>query len=980
MRLLNRRSVIVFLFAAALGINASSLFAAEAIMENDLSRQVLDSMVSEELKDTLSAPQRFVPFPNNVALVSVSPRDLPCFALSHDQRRYREEAKWFAPDTALQSGLKFLLVTCGSVLGCHGREVVVALADGKVFVLGGTAPHEVALPAKAAARRAFFAGGKWTFLTASGIISEDTQTPWNGSADIPVEAAFIRLGDELIGLWSERTEGRGGFNDAGTSVVAVAGGDRVEKRFVRGELRGRRPGLVKCADGRWLVISGTLTFASPERKGPVTEKDFDAVFEAIKGGDRARLSDALAEIGLRPQQLRGLMGRVAQLPDDAPALRRFQETLAGISQELDRVERMPAGPAEKDAVEKLRPRMAQYREETRKLAAEIAASRGADESPRQVAQMLMRGLQLFDGRWVGNAFPVIQEIMAEAVLWATFYDRETAALAAGLFAVGGDGRLKQLCVCEVAERLQESSPPRVMRDNKGSLLAWFQGKGLARVEGGQLNWIDTSERMKAAGIPLGCDAEGRLYFGSERYARTSDRLDSMYGSPSGWIYRAEGEAGKDAPCTSFPFRSMPTLDTKGRLWFACPPDEIAEGLERHGLPRELPPPALSQEPYQMVMLGVEAATKQGETRRQFTLAYYEKGGFYGCAKLDTDITGLQIHLIAGLDGSVVARTPNAAYLVHGNTVYSAKDLHELAQQKFDLMLSLAPVSTLPSGLSRDVSGNERADAGVADDGWYGRPFWLKVKDVLWISDGNRARAYRQGQSLLTDELQALEERTPGEDPMNPMLLGPLAGADGPRLWILPSANTFHNSIWAVQTADGLKLTKATMPPQGMVDLVSTEVSGVPLLSRDGAAVFIEASTHDDTRTWEVAGPDGYGLLADGGAPVLTMPDGRLLVRRYTRGVEGFRLVSKTGYTDLTETYRKRLRPVFVEADGRLLCRGQSEIVWVTVNGDGSTTVSRSIPVCAPKGLGLFLGRAADELFFVTSGGRDRECMRIRDEK
>jgi len=740
---------------------------------------------------------------------------------------------------------------------------------------------------------AFFVEGRWLYLTSQGLITDESTTPIEGTADFARDGRGQVLDGALV-LMSQPTSGR----IPGELRLAILSDGKWE-RYDFHNLPGHVQCVVRLRDGGLLGVGLRIRRLAEDMKSAPTESELTAALDAARKQDTVSLNSHLSALtAYSSMQLHGLATRLQEIAGRLPTAE----------------DRTTSGPA---------------------------------ISTRTLGQLIGQGYQYYDGLWLNRALVIHQSSLREALLVAAVADPLTGAEEQSLLRVDDQGRLHKLATLD--EQMYGGWLSNIV-DTQGLPLVLVPGLGLGRLKGGQLEWLDRSNRMRSMTSLQGADSAGRIYL--HHQVRSGLGL----GSGSNWVFRPDGQARPAASVEVLQFSAGPgtfegmggraVVDDRGRLWVSAP--RQAGGAPTASLPGAKLRP-------------LKIETPSDPWKREWSSPAMAPALY--CREIDgqlyrtADGPGARVAgMFAGRGGALFLDLDHVAMVVQDDAAFLAGNLHQLAQEKFGRLLAAAP---------------ERTSSSLAEQA-FTTIQCVAVGRILWVKDRTGIEAYADGKPLsILNRLKLL----------NPVaaeskLWGPLPGPDGPRM-LIPPRPPGDNWIWATQKPDGIALDSA-QPPADLQAVVKT-LAGQPVLDYRGGRVYLPAFTGSIV---EMSGPQGFRVFENAGWPVLTVGD-KLLVRGsggplFTPGSGGFRLfdpANPSRLQDIKIDYAKPLTPVLAEEDGTLLCTTAEGLVWIRPDDQDRYRPTRSIELDLPGPVSRYLGRSPNTLYVATEMGTIA-CVRL----
>jgi hypothetical protein len=944
----------------------------------------LYARMKRELKERLAREERLTLLPRNLDGVSVSVERQPVFWMHHSGVGL----------PGVEAGIKnwrenhggFRFVCDGQVLGASETEVILAAHDGhatrKCAVASAKTDRRFDLFVRDGECRAVRTPFGWWLRYDNGRV-QTNMMPAQAS-DFHGVSWMMNGTDEVLLVLRQQ----GGMASDLTTPVTVVSRTRqglTQEVFIVGRREAlARQGVLRLRDGRWLSLDYCLRVLVSNTPPKLVAEETAAVIAAAKAGDRAAFFRALEPIsGRHPSDTKALCDELAAWPEpgtDAEAL----ETR--LKYEIEHLRNWTPPPDLPEPVAaRARAAVSNHLARLERSRSEVQASLGGPLGirPAQVADLVRRCFQYFDGRWIQDVRVIRQDRAGEALVQATFLD-EAFKPRLGIFRIDQDRHLTLLgtfdAMNEPEDRFDRASPApacQSVRRPDGSEWLFFRQRGLAQLAGGSLEWVDVSAPFKLMREVLGCDATGRIYLASDPVAEVkSGNVQWQHPKRSDfWVYRPKARALPSAVARLYPVNSRPVMDREQRVWFVPPPQlryPLTNDLGSFGdleparvATREL----LNAAPMELTRAGTLDRRRDGSPGWLTGLFCYEKGR---CLSVLTNVPS-DLLLLNGSEGAVFGASRSdylpTAFLIHDDSLTVGTNLHAMATNRFEQLLKLAPAEGVsPRQFLRVRSGFYSVPRNVA---------LYRCGDVIWINQAFGIEAYCQGRPLgVGTRLALMNTSTDGA-----VLLGPLHTAAGPAQVILGiGAYGAAQVVWADPRPEGVDLRRGGKPdfspigPVGYTPIYDfpAGVDLAPVASLAGGRIF--AANND--LALESSGPTNFVFHRNAGQPVLATRAGELIVETVSPAFAGYRLCVGEARRDLVETYVRPLRLLEETAAGDLLASNAEGLLWLRRNAQGDYTVRREAKLHLGGEIHSLVGETADQLFVTVMDRRDQAYLAV----
>jgi len=937
-----------------------------------ISSDLLLGTVADELTCLLDSERRFEPLPPVLSGLYLSPGHSPCFIF---RRRIHEVSSITHTQPELRDvhHEKFHLLEEKRVVGWgpEGAFAVTRNRGSGASIIDGDGSRRADLPRDTPVDQAFFFHD-WIFQTKRGFVKEGGNPAWPGSERFRSHRVAIdgnktfalvhplvnRIARSEVQKPVEIFVGRNGAWDHRTFEHLP--------HYIRGSIKG----IVVRDDDSLLAFGHKIAILNDDLKSTPSEREVANFLDAVEKGDGKRIEKGLQDLTVySSNHLSSLITLLEKIPDP---FKREMANYGSVKKPFDAAIKRKA--AERDREEgkgqpaKGRSLFDRYVGEIETIFHEYrdALEKEFAYSPGLIAMMLRRGMQFYDGRWIGAPAVILQPDPSEAYLWINEQDPFESNPRWALFRMDEAGKLTLLSRPDSnLVGMIHSAPTDAVEDSEGRILFFFKGWGLAEFDGSRFAWIDRGEQIKKMSALCGCDSSGRIYFSQERL-----RAARLY-----WVYQRNGipgeSIGSSATAVGSPDRHWPSVrDDRGNVWYVS---QIRARGFRSPPPPGSPPP--EEEPcfsnftkqdgkltVRHVGTGAAEGPEPQHPRSAPKLCSIDERGQHRVCFTDKCLS--QCTLLPGRGGSLLAVSDSKTILIQDRTAHVAQNLFQLAEEEFPLLAACAPreSSRFPlRGLSSDTP----------------QAACILLGDVLWIAQGGRIEAYRRGESLsiqkritlLMGEYQSL------------CLVGPFGPGRPRHLFIILDLDHYRRNLWATQGLEGIELKKSMKPDIDEYTLSKrTAFSGYPpplfdfKRGRLLCSSPVDALTRVDGsgRLMEISGPDRYTILSTRGIPRLALPDGRLLVERSDRLCGHFCLVAGQSIENILLTLRKPLTPVALCDDETFLCLSPRGVAWIGPDGKGDYEIRRQVDARMPGIPISFVARTekmihvlTDERYLVT---------------
>ena len=875
-----RHTWFVFLVLGAALFSGSTASASEDALPGEISADRLFDLVADELVRVVDSNKRFEPLPPVLDDIFISPAHPPCFAL---ELRDFTILTGHRTRQALQDNhhAEFHLLVNRKVVGWgeKGRIVLTNQNGRDPSILYKESRGIVDLRRRAKIKSAYYSSSGWLFQTWTGFVKEDGEKAWPESEEFLYHCIVIKEGDTLVVIKPPYSETSRKRKSPLFKVCVGRAGHwdcRTFERLPHGFAKGVK-GVLLRNHNEFLALGNKIFPLGSDLKPVPSEIELAAFLDAAEKGDQQKLTALLPKLTLYSTEI-----------------------LSGL---ITLLKQMPNAPREGPAKE-------------------------TDLSPRNLATNLESGMQYYKGDWLSLQRILIQPNLSEAYAWVAFRDPLEQDRQYGLFRIDRAGDMTPLFLPDIQTLdLNSLLSADASLGVEGRILFHFKGYGLAEVNGDRFTWIDRGERIRTMDRLIGCDSRGRIYFAQDRI-RSSKIL---------WIYHRDGTSSDPAVPSPVAARIVPgcrtsVLDDQGRVWYVSPP---AQTLRRNYRNRVFPLPVTRPETLKsgvrQMTLGfceVDALSEREKEKTELEPGLFYIDGSGRHHRCLSDIGLDNCALIAGRHGSLLVVSETRNYLIQGQNALEAYDLHQLAAEKFDLLVELAPRETPPI----PPGGLSRFDPAAS---------CLSVNGIVWIAHKGRVEAYRQSKSL---SFQRRITLLAGKS-AKPCLAGPFGPGKRNKVLIILDPNSYVRNLWAIQDDEGIRLKQSLeleiddfSRPSGGPFAASTS----PLFDFEGGRIICSFG-YD--RLMEVAAPEGYAMLPVRGNPVLVFPDGRLLVERKDLICPVYTILSEKTSQDILLTIRKPLIPAALCDDGSILCLSPQGVAWIGLDRKGDYELIRKLDTC-----------------------------------
>lgn len=923
--------------------------AAEPLPEQLTEDSLLD-LLEGELRQNVESDGRFTPLPHAVKGGTIVPNQAPLFSV------YRQLALPVHAEGKtsffLRSSDGFRVLFGGRIVGQNtAGECVITDLDGRqAAIMEGDNLRPITLPGDFRLNRACFVDGRWVYMTHSGIFTAPGGTAWPESEHLP-SCALVTTPSELAVVGLTRNQDS---SSPGASVFVGVGKDSDwGHRFYANVPLVRVSGLVRHNDGHLIVVGDKLVSLRQDMKPAPTEAQLMAAHQAAENEDMAGLEKAMTELTLFPAQaLSGLVSLLQQKQYDPPFGEKVEATLQNIQQMIESLREASASAGKDGSSRQLKQVLDRYLEQTKKTLEECRQVSGGPEemSLRGLANLIWQGFQLYEGRWIEGAQVIWQESLAEALVMARHRDPATRSVRYAIFRLTTEGHLQPII------DLGNDWPfgrPSVLKDKAGRLWVLARGGGLARIEDDRFEWVDQSVRMRGMGRILGCD-------GSGRFILEQDFTHYPDGGHISWLYNMNAPTEKQIPYWWYPSAIRAAADDLGRLWFISY-DHIPASRWTGLQPSLRSTTQPAQRKWQLApgTPPIEDLSGRPGTPHQvgsrITLYCLDNGDtLHRYFSLPADNAS---QLRAGVGGAVLLQTRNQALLLSDDVVYGAKDLSQLVQQYFDVVLAASPKTA-----GQPPRGLDSYDMDLLR----GYLSWFRAGDIVWLAPYGQLEAYKGGSPLSIQTRLTLLKGPTGQC----MPIGPLARGEKMLVFAASISTPFRAvaAQWIVQTGEGIHFEPTQQPtgdPPAARSDPFAQVSPLPLVDYESDCLYL---TDANFNLHRLSGPDRVEAWGQQGDPLLSLGDGRVLVRAHTRGMLTYRLVSAQSAIDVPITFLKPLKPILLEKDSSMLCLTPEGLAWIGPDDKGQYELRRNLPIEIPGYAVQLIGRSRDRIYLMPRNG------------
>jgi len=315
------------------------------------------------------------------------------------------------------------------------------------------------------------------------------------------------------------------------------------------------------------------------------------------------------------------------------------------------------------------------------------------------------------------------------------------------------------------------------------------------------------------------------------------------------------------------------------------------------------------------------------------------------------LTATALH--AGRDAAWFTNAPrvinmpqNPLAFLAGNVLRMDKDLHVLAERSFDALLAAAP-DTLPLESWREVVPNIDADAVTPQQ-------LLRTGDLLWVNAAGRVEIYARGRPLAVNDRLVLRGLQLHGARVRPLLVGPLHINGRTSVLLRAAATEGSGYTWITPNDKGVQIDPVATLPADKRGYFPVWLGNVPLVATDRSAAFFNCS---EGRVWKIIGPQTFHLAADAGTPFLGLREAdAFLATRSPYAKRGVRLCKPGARIDVPVLASRRLDPVAVAANGRILCLQPDGLSWLAPHPEQGYVVAATRRL--PDGLAVngYVGR------------------------
>lgn len=945
----------------------------------------LYARMKRELKERLGREERLTLLPRNLDGVSVACDRLPVFWMQH--AGVGLPGVETAVTTWRENHEGFRLVCDGEVLGASASEAVLAAHDGhgtrKCVVVSSTTDRRFDQFLREGEAHAMRTPFGWWAVYDNGLIQ--TNLVVGHPADFPGVSWRMNGTNEVILV----TRAEGGMATDRTTMLTIWSwtDKRLAKEvFIVGRHEAlARQGVVRLRDGRWLSLDYCLRVLASNTPPNQVAEERAAVIAAAGAGNRAAFFQALERIsGRHPQDTKALCDELAALPEAVPRGERIE---AGIKSEIEQLRNWTPPPElAAAAADRVRESVSNHVARMELALRRVQESRGGPLgiSPAKVAELVRRNFQFFDGRWIQDVRSIRQDRADQALVQATFLD-ELFESHLGIFLLDQDRHLTLLgTFSPMAEprsqyaRPSSSAACQSVRLPDGSEFLFFQRRGLARLGGGKLEWVDCTAPFKIMREVLGCDRLGRIFLSSDPApALKSGNIQSWQPKRSDfWVYRPKLRAPPTAVARLYPVNSRPIMDREQRVWFVSNLPERNQPTNVLGSLADLEAAVVAaQELAQSPPMDI---TVSGAPERRREYGFGQPVGLFclqqgRCLSVQSNVPA-DLLLLNGSEGAVfgVSRSDRvpAAFWIQGHALTIATNLHELATNRFDELLRAAPLEGLPP---RQFLRSRSSSYWVPAN-----PAFYRSDDVVWINQSTGIEAYRQGRPLGVRTRLELMNSTPDAA----VLLGPLRTSLG-LAQVIVSVDTYRAGqvIWAYPRADGVDLRRGGKPDFAQIGLLAgyTPIydfpSGPdlsPVASLSTGRIF---SSNNDL-VLESSGQTNFVFIRDAGQPALVMRTGELLVERVAPAYSGYRLCAGEVRHDLVETFFRPLRLSEETGDGDLLASNAEGLLWLRRDASGEYKVRREAKLHLGGEIHSLVGETTNQMFVTVIDSQSQAYLAV----
>ncbi|MBN1522451.1 MAG: hypothetical protein JW928_07955 [Candidatus Aureabacteria bacterium] len=919
----------------------------------------LHQLLKEELQKNLSRETLFTPLPNNLKNVMLSPAHDPVFIMSKGDSYHR------APfDKVLKSVLSsedtFRLMIDGEVIGWGDGGEIVITGDStqKGAIVDKDNVIDIRIPKGLKYQEAYQLKGQWFYRTSEGIGKEglDPIIP----KDVIQNVKVINTGENLIVLPVRYFSDKPGDYDI---YLIRPEGETFEKFTYKNLPFGGIQGALRCEDGRWIVIGSKISFFKEEFDAEPKEEDIRAVLEAVKNKEQEKLKTLLANISLFPHQyFQELLRQLRDMPVQYRNLMNIESSFISYMSSIRNINVADETQDEKQR-EKIKKVLDNSLERMRKSIKELdeITEMLSPFSPQRIVELLSRQFQYFDGQWIGNIRVLEADNANAALLMLNYADNDSGEILQGIFHLGNDGHLKEICSSEESIFFL-GGHMNFVRDNQGRMIFFAPQKGLFLVDQGKLTKIDQSPTMKAMQNLLGCDRHGRLYFSQNR--TTSGHI--RYSGRQIWVYKEGFEGLKEEPVKQLPAGVTTVLDSKKRIWFVGYPHQpdIFSGLILSSRSEQKSVEFIEKEIVWPNRKDIEEVMKKDDTRQYLD----RQGGNVFCyeneklCRYPVNADQSEAQIIPGKSDSVYIcsrsnRLPT--YVIEENKIWEGKDLHELAEKNFDLLLRTAPDRCYIEGVSLEEK-NAKGNTKICN-----------YKDIIWICDNNKIEAYKDAKPLFIQKRLELDDgRT---NISSPKIFGPVILKGKEKMMIMTNPSYVQDIFWAILGKEGISIERSPEPSWKWPDCYRLTDPGklacLPLVDFESGRVFYY---NGGDRVWSTIDGKRYARIPYSGIPVFVEKEKDMVVFR-NEDYYGYRFMGKD-ICDIKETYVKDLEIIYREKDGQVVCLGPEGIVWLEPDDELVYNIIYEKKIDPRYNLLDCIGKVGEDLYVLSMDDKRRFCI------
>jgi len=946
---------------------SSPLGHAEVLNEEDAY-----DLIIRGIKDQLQRKERFTPLPDNITGLSVRPEGKPIFSILGGAK-----AEEFKRNSGRNAYLKdegsFVVSRFGTVAAVFADSIVLQRPDetmkpGVNFPIAIIKPTRVELldfSYDKVPKEIFWTGSDWGFVIQGGV-KLDSST--NSPVTVPTAwepAKVFETGSGVVMV--TRPPGTTGYDQSTDLVVTLKDSSRLKQTLFKGyrELGKNLQALLPMKDGRHLAVADKLVILRTNCPPAPTDQETKSFLDAWQQQDREKFGPALQAATEYPvDRSQALVTAFRNIRD--PNSRYEYAALSA----RNALEAKPVTPDQ----ERLNAALKDFLRILEEVRAGVLGI-----PPTRLAELIRDGYQYFDGQWIRNPQLITQKETV-VILEASFVDADWK-LRRGVFRLDNSGDLERMFAYE-----HKAGPAacQIFKTVSGEDLFFFPFEGLARLNSGQLEWLDRSDEMKWMEQVLGCDNEGRIFFSSCESASAGGSSGSFNKSAQGWVivgrvnygekfwvYRPTIPRNPSPIQRLFPVAHYPVMDSANRIWF-CP----------------TVPPQFDITPAAGSLTGCEAATKaQTELAaaplRPMTITTLARGmeRSFGAAEIDAKLdlyccedgkvfrclTNLPLSttLLAGGNGYVLGtvqdRDEQSAFIIeNGQTATLGIGLHQLAEQNYSLLLNAAPAASQPPGF--------RYLNSIIHSIHF-NPSLCRLNDLLWLNDRDKVEVYRNGKPLGFQLKLTIPSKKLA-------MLGPFSGTNGYRMLICnPYGSDAYSSqsrigfLWAAPVGESVEVTTADQWPMGGLGVT-------PVFHRARGNFYLEETL---TSSRVVTGPGASQRLFNTGKPVIALKNGDWIYRS-AETFSNYRVVSKEQSTDMKLSLARRFEILTQLEDERLLCAAPEGLLWLQRKGDGQYTISKELPLHTGGFAFSFIGEDARQLYLALADSRSQVYLAVVDRQ